>query len=51
MVNTADWAHAYALQADIDFRAWELLEEHPEALAGSGGEIPLTLGNQRATSL
>jgi hypothetical protein len=29
----ADWALALARQADADFRAWELYELHPEAVA------------------
>ncbi len=29
----ADWALAYARQADADFRAWELYERHPRAVA------------------
>lgn len=29
----ADWARAYARQADADFRAWELYERHPDAVA------------------
>jgi hypothetical protein len=28
-----DWALAYARQADADFKAWELYEQHPEAVA------------------
>ncbi len=32
MSESADWARAYARQADIDFKAWELLEKHPEAV-------------------
>ncbi len=28
-----DWALAYARQADADFRAWELCQQHPEAVA------------------
>jgi hypothetical protein len=33
MSETAVWARAYARQADIDFKAWELYEKHPEAVA------------------
>lgn len=33
MSEPADWAFAYARQADADFRAWELYERHPEAVA------------------
>jgi hypothetical protein len=33
MSEPADWAFAYARQAGADFRAWELYEQHPEALA------------------
>src|SRR5689334_17732561 len=33
MSGPADWAYAYARQADADFRAWELYEGHPEAAA------------------
>lgn len=33
MSEAADWALAYARQADADFRAWELYEQHPEAVA------------------
>lgn len=33
MSEPADWALAYARQADADFRAWELYERHPEAVA------------------
>ncbi len=33
MSEPADWALAYARQADADFRAWELYEKHPEAVA------------------
>lgn len=29
----ADWALAYARQAPADLRAWELYEQHPEAVA------------------
>lgn len=28
-----DWANAFAQQAKADFHAWELYEQHPEALA------------------
>ena len=36
MDKTADWRIAYAnRQADADFRAWELYEHHPEALAAN----------------
>lgn len=31
--RNAPWLKQYARQADADFRAWELLERHPEALA------------------
>jgi hypothetical protein len=33
MSEPADWARAYVRQADIDFRAWELYEKHPGAVA------------------
>ncbi len=33
MSEPADWALAYAHQANADFRAWELYEQHPEAVA------------------
>ncbi|MDB5350931.1 MAG: hypothetical protein JWN86_2178 [Planctomycetota bacterium] len=33
MSEPTDWALAYARQADADFRAWELCETHPEAVA------------------
>ncbi len=33
MSEPTDWARAYARQADIDFKAWELYEKHPEAIA------------------
>lgn len=33
MSEPADWARAYAHQARADFRAWELYEQHPEAVA------------------
>jgi hypothetical protein len=33
MSEPADWALAYARQARADFRAWELYEQHPEAVA------------------
>lgn len=33
MSEAADWIRAYARQADADFRAWELYEKHPEAVA------------------
>jgi len=33
MSEPADWALAYVRQADADFRAWELYERHPEAVA------------------
>lgn len=33
MSKPADWALAYARQAQADFRAWELYEQHPEAVA------------------
>ena len=33
MSEAADWALAYARQADADFKAWELYERHPEAVA------------------
>jgi hypothetical protein len=33
MSEPADWALAYARQAHADFRAWELYEQHPEAVA------------------
>jgi hypothetical protein len=28
-----DWAREYARQADADFRAWDLYQTHPEAVA------------------
>jgi len=31
--RAVDWAIAFARQADADFRAWELYEMHPEAVA------------------
>ncbi len=33
MSSPADWAKALARQADADFRAWELLEKNPRAVA------------------
>jgi hypothetical protein len=33
MSEPAVWARAYARQADSDFKAWELYEKHPEAVA------------------
>lgn len=33
MSEPEGWALAYARQADADFRAWELYERHPEAVA------------------
>ena len=33
MTSPSDWAIAYANQADADFRAWELYQIHPEAVA------------------
>ncbi len=33
MSEPADWALAYARQADADLRAWELSEQHPDAVA------------------
>src|SRR5947209_20358055 len=33
MIEPAEWVKAYARQADADFRAWELSERHPEAVA------------------
>lgn len=33
MSDPVDWARAYARQADADFRAWELSERHPQAVA------------------
>jgi len=33
MSTPADWLGGYARQADADFRAWELYEKHPEAVA------------------
>jgi len=33
MASARDWANGFARQADADFRAWELYELHPEALA------------------
>jgi hypothetical protein len=33
MSVAADWIRGYARQADADFRAWELYEKHPEAVA------------------
>ncbi len=35
MSEPARWAFAYARQADVDLRAWELCEECPEAVAAS----------------
>jgi hypothetical protein len=32
MSQPAEWALAYAQQAKADFRAWELYEQHPEAV-------------------
>jgi hypothetical protein len=32
MSQPVDWALAYAQQAKADFRAWELYEQHPEAV-------------------
>lgn len=32
MSEPADWAAAYARQADADLRAWERYESHPEAV-------------------
>ena len=33
MSGPAEWAVAFARQADADFKAWELYEKHPEAVA------------------
>ncbi len=33
MSTSADWLGGYARQADADFRAWELYQRHPEAVA------------------
>ena len=33
MNEPTDWALGYAQQANADFRAWELYEQHPEAVA------------------
>jgi hypothetical protein len=33
MSEPTDWARAYARQADRDFKAWELYERHPDAVA------------------
>lgn len=33
MSDPVDWALAYARQAQADFRAWELAERHPDAVA------------------
>jgi hypothetical protein len=33
MSGPADWVRALARQADADFRAWELFEKNPQALA------------------
>ncbi len=33
MSEPADWALGYSQQANADFRAWELYEQHPEAVA------------------
>ena len=33
MSTSAEWRGAYARQADADFRAWELYERYPEAVA------------------
>jgi len=33
MSGPAQWALAYVRQARADFRAWELYERHPEAVA------------------
>lgn len=33
MSEPTAWAIAYARQAEADFRAWELYEEHPKAVA------------------
>ncbi len=33
MSEPADWARAYARQADVDFRAWELYEKNPTSVA------------------
>jgi len=33
MSTPAEWQRAFARQADADFRAWELYEEYPEAVA------------------
>jgi hypothetical protein len=34
MSTPLDWIVGYARQADADFRAWELYEKYPEAVAG-----------------
>ncbi len=33
MSTAADWLTSYVRQADADWRAWELYEKHPEAVA------------------
>jgi hypothetical protein len=33
MSTPADWLEGYARQADVDFKAWELYEKYPEAVA------------------
>jgi hypothetical protein len=33
MTDPVDWTRAFARQADVDLRAWELYEKHPEAVA------------------
>jgi hypothetical protein len=33
MSEPAHWVRAFARQADADFKAWQLYEEHPQALA------------------
>src|SRR5436190_214926 len=39
MSEPADWVLAYARQADADFKAWELYEKHPEAVAAECHEL------------
>ncbi len=33
MSDPAGWVRAYARQAEADFKAWELLDEHAKAVA------------------
>src|SRR5271169_3007008 len=35
MSTFAEWQRAFARQADADFRAWELYEKYPEAVAAA----------------